>query len=284
MGRVRVRSSAQRRSLLPAICLAILMGLPAWAQPGSLSENPPPQENALRGRVEGFYKLAEAAQWSQAEAYLDEESRATFRQQEKFPILGFEIDSIKIEPSGREAVVNARIQAVKPPFPGAVVFFQTTRWRQVEKVWYLHISPPDAETLKALVTRPIEKPEGGKPTPPPPEDLKFKGHQYNFGTVYQGQLKMARFPFTNQTDHTVTIKNVIVEGEWLRVKLAKKEYKPGESGEVVAEFDTKDYYGYFMQSFMLKLDPGDQTVHLRVTASVGPPPAGEATSKPQAKP
>ena len=107
--------------------------------------------------------------------------------------------------------------------------------------------------------------------------MKFGGHRFGLGLMKNGEKKVARFPFTNPTDHLVTITQVATGCECLTVKDFKKEYKPGESGELVIEFDSTNYPGLYAQTMVVKTSPGDATSYLLVEGEtpirVNPAPA-----------
>ena len=86
----------------------------------------------------------------------------------------------------------------------------------------------------------------------------------------------------------MTLTAVLAGCECLRVKTEKKEYQPGESGELVIEFDPSGYKYNYEQTIVVKTDPGDLSTHLHIRAFVLPrpqePPQAEGEQKPKQPP
>ena len=101
------------------------------------------------------------------------------------------------------------------------------------------------------------------------------------GMIQPGQIKVARFPFTNVTDHPVTITSIETFCDCLKAKIDKKEYKPGESGEVAIEFNPKGFERDYGATILVKTDPGDIPTHLTVLGFVVPswPPNNKPAAK-----
>lgn len=224
------------------------------------------QEQALRGRVEGFYSLMQVARWSQAEAYVAQDSLENYRDQSKKPFLDFEISSIQLDPGGESATVTVQMTFFTMYSPQPLTLPRSTRWRLVDGDWYVEVPKPDPAAMSKVFSS-----KGKGSSPRPPEELKFEGHRYGLGVLQPGEVKVARFPFTNVTDHVVTISEVILGCECLKLKTEKMSYEPGESGELVIEFDSTGIEYQYGQSVMLKTAPGDRTTYLTIVAHVVPP-------------
>ena len=258
--------------------LGVMIGLlfsPAPFAPALLAIDGP-QDHApkeLRSRVEEFYSLLEVGRWNEAEAYLSQESKENFRSQNKTPFAGFKIDSIKMERDGQEAQALVHIQFYAGLPPTLLLAARTTRWRRVDGVWHVDIPKPDPYSLQSLFAARTQR--GASP----PEELKFKGHEYRLGEMQQGQRKVARFPFTNVTDHIVIISDVATGCECLRVLTEKREYKPGESGELAIQFDPTGFKYDYAQTIVVKTEPGSLRTFLTVKAFVAPPPPDGAKAE-----
>ncbi len=236
------------------------------------------QERALRARVEEFYNLVQLGRWTQAEAYLTAESKENFRNQSRSPFLGFEVESVKLDPDGNNAAVTVRLQVMAPPARAPVPVAQTTRWRLLDGLW--HAVVPKPSPTAGMQVFEVGRNPGSSPKPP--EQLKFpKGDGYWLGRMQSGETRVARFPFTNVTNHLVTITDVLTGCKCLRVKTEKKQYKPGESGELAIEFDSTGYEASYAQTIVVKTDPGDVTSYLNIFAMVVSPP--REAPKPEAE-
>ncbi len=239
------------------------------------------QEEALRVRAGRLYTLLQGGSWSRAEEYMTEDSKINFRDQQKNPFLSFQVEAVKVDADGQAATVVVRLTTMTTFSATPVDVPQTTRWRLVKGIWYLELPKQDPEAVKRLFEPSTN--QGALPASPPAEELKFKGHRYWLGNNLQpGEVKVARFPFTNVTDHVVTLSAVLTGCECLKVKTQKKQYKPGESGELAIEFNSTGYERKYEQTILVKTDPGNLTTHLLIGAIVLP--RLPQTSQPESKP
>lgn len=239
---------------LLAVLSAAGLHLPAVA----LMQEVPKQEQALRTRVEEFYSLLQLGRREQAEAFVSAESKENFASAwNNSSILGFQVESVKFDPDGRAATVLVRVDIFIGFSPKPVSLPRTLRWRLAQDNWYVVVPKPDSNAMKSVFTTPTGK-------GPRRENLIFQSARYDLGKIEPGEVKTARFPFTTTKDHPVTITEVITGCECLRAKSGKKEYKPGESGELVIEFDSTDRQDFYQQTILVKTDPGDVTHYLHV--------------------
>jgi Protein of unknown function (DUF1573) len=247
--------------LVPA--LGLLPGFVPLSRSQAAPSQQSRQEEALKRRAIEFYSLLQAGSWSQAEAYVAHDSLETFRNELKNPFLGFQVDSVKIDSGGNAGAVTAELSVLTPFSATPFAFPQTTRWRLVNGVWYLDLPKPNAAALQNLFAHPP-----ADATLPPPEDLKFKERTSSLGVLQPGEVKTAKFAFTNVADHEVTISKVLTYCPCLKVKTKKMAYAPGESGELAIEFNSADFGMDYAQTIVVKTDPGNRTAYLTITAFV----------------
>ncbi|HEV2495143.1 MAG TPA: DUF1573 domain-containing protein [Terriglobia bacterium] len=224
--------------------------------------------DALRKRAQDFYGLMQLARWDQAEGFISADTRENFHKAQKSPFLGFNVGSVEVAPGGVDATVEVTMQIVTSNVaaPGPINVPQKSRWRRVDGVWYMIVPPP--ENSGAQLGNLFGKGAPKSQVAPRAEDLKFKGHRYILGKIGSDQLQTARFPFTNVTDHVVTLSSVVTGCDCLEVKTTQKEFKPGESGELDVQFNPKGFEREYMQTIVVKTDPGGVTSHLTVGAYV----------------
>jgi hypothetical protein len=220
-----------------------------------------------------FYSLFQMRQIPQAETFCTLESRARLRDQAG-PFLSFRIVSIDMKEDEKNAGVVVELTQIVPavamPFPVQ----RDTKWLIEEGEWRLYVPEPAADLVEAMTA-------AGRQEPPKPEELVFKGHSFGLGVMKPGDRKEARFPFTNTTDHPVTMVQVQTGCKCLTVKTQKMEYQPGESGELVIEYDSAGYEYEFRQSVVVKTNPGSVTSYLHIHGNVVPKAiAEEAGRKP----
>ena len=264
-------------ALLGALCL-LVAGLSLVASA--------PQEEALRTRVEQMYTALERGDYSRVEKYLTKDSKQIYRGQEKKPLLAHEIESIKLEPGGDTATVVVRIPATGSSIPQLTYRPQRTQWRLIKGVWYAELSQPNPKALDMLrgtAHLPAKLPPPPH-TAPSPTELKFESTWVGFEAVHHGEVKVARFPFTNITNHDVTVEVTQRGCDCLRLKTQQKEFKAGESAVLEFEFDPSQLQFNTEQAFttavVLKIQPGGEETALRIAALLEPGNAPPASSKP----
>jgi len=267
----RVHACFPAAGLLAALCL-LAAGVPATASSSS--------EEALRTRVEQLYAAYQQGDWSRMEKYLTKESKPFFRSQTKKPLLAHQIQSIKLDPGGETASVVVEIPVLSPMMPRAITTRQTTQWRLVKGVWYVEYPRPDPNAMQSLLGT-AHRPPTPPPRPPvPPTELKFQYTWVGLEYVHHGEVKVARFPFTNVSNHEVAMEVVELGSDCLRMKTQQKAFKPGESGVLEFEFDPSDLQFNVEEAFtttvVLKTQPGGALARLTIAAMLepgdGPPP------------
>ena len=260
----------------PAACLLAALCLLLEGGPVSAASS---REQALRGRVEECYSALQQGDWQKVEKYLTKDSKPLFRSQTKKPLLAYQIQSIKVDPDGQTALVVVQVPIVSPVVPQPIPVPKTSLWRLVNRVWYMELPRPDPNARESLFDM---TPKAVRPGPDSifTKDLKFESTWCGLGNVEDNVTHVARFPFTNVSTHVVTLADIRLGCDCLRLKTQQKEYKPGESGVLEIEFDPSSFAGTsdeaFSQNIMIKTEPGDAYVKLTIAARVTPAPAPPA--------
>jgi hypothetical protein len=261
----RVRGCFPLAGLLTALCL-LAAGAPVMASSSS--------EEALRTRVEQLYAAYQRGDWSRVEKYLTKESKPIFRSQAKNPVLAHQIQSIKLDPGGDTASVVVQVPVLTPMIPQPASTSQTTQWRRVKGVWYLEFPGPDPNDMQWLLGMARRPPTPALPPPPVSTELKFQSTWVGLKTVHHGEVKVARFPFTNVSDHEVALEVIQLSCDCLRMKTQQKQFKPGESGVLEFEFDPSHLQINVEQAFtvavVLKTQPGGAQAILTIAAVLEP--------------
>ena len=266
--------------LVIAVSISIA-GLSATSQSPAATPSFGPVERALRERITEFYSLLQVGRYSEAESYLSSDSKENFRNQRRSPFVGFEIKSVNMDAGGKTATVQVLMQMVPSTFTMTPIpTLSVLHWRLEGKAWCAIVPKPNPDAFKALFGSPTAS--GLKPVPQE-EELKFKGHRYNFADVPQGAVKVARFPFKNVTDHAVTITDIETGCDCLQAEIDKKQYAPGESGELAIKFNSANYLQEYAETIVVKTDPGNRVTFLNVRGFVLSPAdqAARASQKPQ---
>lgn len=256
------------------LCL-LVAGTPVIASSSS--------EEALRARVEQCYSALQQGDWPKVEKYLTKDSKPIFRRQTKNPLMAYKIQSIKLEPDGQTATVVILVPIMSAAMPRPIPVPSTTLWRLKNRVWYMELSrpQPDANAQQALFNMAPKVARASAPMVTS-KDLKFESAWCGLGIVQSGETPVAKFAFKNVSTHSVTLAEVQLGCDCLRLKTQQKEYKPGESGTLEIEFDPASL-GFtveesFTQAVILKTEPGGGYVLLTIAARVAPAP------EPPAKP
>jgi hypothetical protein len=258
-------------------CLTLLLSLLVLVR-GATVDAASSSEDALRARIAQCYSALEQGDWKKAEKYLTKESKPLFRNQTKKPLLGYQIESIKIDPDGRTATVVLQLPIVSAATPRPILVSRPTAWRLVGHTWYLDLPRPNPSEQQSMFGA---TPATGMPnavTPKVPssfgysKDLKFESTWSGLGRVKGDAVKTARFAFTNIGTRVVTLAEFQLGCDCLRLKTQKMEYKPGESGTLEIEFDaSKLHYSRtesFQQDVVFKAEPSDAYVKLTIGALV----------------
>ena len=252
-----------------AFGLVLLLWLGGWGLPAgaiaAVQEPAADPQQVLRSRAEQLFRLLQMRQFSQAEEYLTKDSIEAFRKQTNGPFLSFQVSSVKIKPGGQTATAVIDLTLMAPGIPMPMVYPRSTAWRQEEGVWRMVAADPNAPSKTPA------SPPRDPSAKPLPEQLQFKGHRYLFEGVKKGDVRVARFPFTNATDHVVRIEEIATGCECLQVKTTKMEYQPGESGQLDIEFNSAGYQFTYSQTIVVTTNPGEAPILLRIDAQVIPP-------------
>ena len=216
--------------------IALLSLLPAntrvWADS--------PGEQALRARVDQLYSALRQGDWKKVEKYLTKDSRRIFRSEPKKTLTEYQVDSVKIEADGQSAQVVVRLPGPPTMIAGPPIFLpQTTRWQLVGGKWYMEL--PDPHHAGRLPGPSDQQQAPGPHFAINSSDLKFDSTYASVGFVHKGEVKVARFPFTNVSQHTVTVADVQSSCPCLRLTSQQKEFKPGEAGALELTFDPSTF-------------------------------------------
>jgi len=199
-----------------------------------------PSEQALRSRVDQLYSALRQGDWKKVEKCLTKDSRRIFRSESKKTITEYQVDSVKVEANGQSAQVVVRLPGPPAMIAGPPIFLpQTTRWQLVGGKWFMELRDPH---LAGRLPGP-----GDQQQAPGPHftinssDLKFDSTYASVGFVHKGEVKVARFPFTNVSQRTVTVADVQSTCPCLRLTSQQKEFKPGEAGAIELTFDPSTF-------------------------------------------
>jgi hypothetical protein len=227
-------------------------------------------EEALRGRVQECYNALQSGDWKKVEKYLTKDSKPIFRNQPKWPLNGYEIQSVTINPDGQTASVVVLVPVTSAVIPKPFPVPRTTQWRLVNHAWYLELSKPGPANAQSVFDQIPKGPINTTARVGFSRDLQFDTVWASFGTVGNNDKRQAKFSFKNVSTHPVTLANFQLGCECLRLKTQQMEYKPGETGTLEIEFDPSklgvNFEESFQQDIVFKTQPGGAYVKLTVAA------------------
>ncbi len=222
-----------------------------------------------RQQVHEFYSLLLRGRPKSAEKYVDPETLEIFRNFTNNRFLGFEIDTIELDKQSNNAAVTVQIIYQPLMFPRPMKYPRKTIWRLAEDgQWLLKdfvIPEPIQPPLKMFDSSRNQQTEEAKP-----ELLRFEENVVHFGELRQGDKRQALFRFANNSDQPVTIAEV--ETGCICIKLVSElnTYGPGDTGELVFEFDSEGYLRGYKQTIVVRTDPGELRSFLMVEADIQP--------------
>lgn len=89
---------------------------------------------------------------------------------------------------------------------------------------------------------------------------KIDARAWDFGRVREGQIVKHAFSLKNESDKTLTIKDLHTSCGCTASEIKKKALGPGESTEILVSFDSKGYSGEVKQFIYVNTDDIDNPV------------------------
>ena len=103
--------------------------------------------------------------------------------------------------------------------------------------------------------------------------INFKKDKWDFGSTKEGKSLNYTFEFTNDGDGTLKIGKVQTSCGCAAALITKKNYKPGEKGQIKVTFNTKGYEGDVSKYVYVESnDPKQPNKMLTIAASIAVPP------------
>jgi len=100
-------------------------------------------------------------------------------------------------------------------------------------------------------------------------EIEFKEKEIDFGEIESGETVDIRYEFENIGDKPLIIKNVSTSCGCTATKLEKREYQPGEKGEIPTKFFSKGYNGRVIKTVTVTTnDPKNKHTILKIKGEV----------------
>ncbi|MSO19103.1 MAG: DUF1573 domain-containing protein [Acidobacteria bacterium] len=256
-----------RVMLQPAIMIALAVGIICTGPFAKMSpaQEPAAAEIALKKRVAEFYSLMRVDRTADAERLVTADTLERFRVMPNGEFLNATVDSIEFNPDGKSATVNILLAVSAAAVPVPFQLPRKTNWRLESDGWRIIIPAPMEHSDCAMFRNCAPKPGDLLKL-----DLQFTQPVVDLTPIKQGEKKIAKFAFTNSSDHSVTIEDVQADCACVTMKTQKKAYKAGEASEIELEFDSTKYAYAFGQTVAIITEPGNQRINLLLKASVTP--------------
>jgi len=103
--------------------------------------------------------------------------------------------------------------------------------------------------------------------------LDWKTTKIELSADFGQQETIARYPFENTSDTTIEITNTQASCGCTVPSLAKKIYKPGESGELIAQFDIGSRTGHQHKEITVTAKQGEADISYKLVLEVDIPQA-----------
>jgi hypothetical protein len=233
------------------------------------ADAPPEVDQALRARIDEFYKLQIAHQFRKAERLIAEESKELYYEGKKPDIRSYSIDQIQYSDDLKSAVVRIRgkIQIMFPGAPPMVIeSVSPTNWKLEEGQWCWYFDN------NSVMDTPIGKASGAAPGSPPPDPaamFQSVSAAAVKGVVQSDRLEI-RFDPAHPKDEVITLNNILPGPVMLStpkssafdISIAKPTLGPTESTRVTItpRADAKERPDVL--NFMV--DPVGQTIAVKI--------------------
>ncbi len=129
-------------------------------------------------------------------------------------------------------------------------------------------NPPKNEVNQPATATPAQK-EESTVSPPSNARIKFDALSHDFGKIGPETNNVCKFKFTNVGKDVLKIDHLQGSCKCTVPDLQKKEYAPGESGEITVQFHSPKFQGDTSQHVMVfSNDPNDPRAELEIKAYV----------------
>ncbi len=100
-------------------------------------------------------------------------------------------------------------------------------------------------------------------------EIKFKEKEIDFGEIESGKTVDIKYEFENIGDKPLIIKNISTSCGCTATKLEKREYQPGEKGEIPTKFFSRGYNGRVIKTITVTTnDPKHKHTMLKIKGEV----------------
>jgi hypothetical protein len=99
--------------------------------------------------------------------------------------------------------------------------------------------------------------------------IKFTSTEIDFGEIESGETVDVKYTFENTGDQLLIIKNVSASCGCTATKLEKREFRPGEKGEIPTKFFSRGYSGKVIKTVTVTTnDPKNKHTILKIKGEV----------------
>lgn len=99
--------------------------------------------------------------------------------------------------------------------------------------------------------------------------IQFEATEVSFGEIDSGKIVDLEFKFKNVGDEVLIIKNISASCGCTATQLKKREYKPGESGVLPVQFNSRGYNGKVTKNITISTNDEEQVyTRLDITGNI----------------
>lgn len=100
--------------------------------------------------------------------------------------------------------------------------------------------------------------------------IVFDTTSYDLGNITQGEIAKRKFIFTNTGTEKLYVTQIVVDCGCTEPEWTQDAVMPGESGYIIAKYDSKDDIGKIQKSLTVVHNSGDGFEYLTLTGYVAP--------------
>ncbi|HRO41550.1 MAG TPA: DUF1573 domain-containing protein [Flavipsychrobacter sp.] len=102
----------------------------------------------------------------------------------------------------------------------------------------------------------------------PKTTIAFEDTKHSFGTITDGEVVRHAYKFKNTGDHPLVISNAVASCGCTVPSYPKKPIAPGESGEIVVEFNSANRLGHQQKNVLVYSNAQEDAISIGFDADV----------------
>ena len=229
----------------------------------------------IKSRVSEYFTALHNGEVEIARELIHPQSRKSRRagQLGDSSIIAFNILRVDIEEGGNSAIVEISREVLGPAVVGRITVKEKYRWKLVSGEWFF--DPNDTPMSDSLIFRDYyHKKNADRATAkkngetPIPLEVEFNKKLFDFGIAIKGTSLIIKFSFDNLAKEKIKVEKIFFP-EWFIKDVTKvRNFKPGESGEILFNLDTSKFLGDVRQDVFVQFEPIKELIKLTIEGEV----------------